>query len=235
MTRSPKGLIENRSVTPEEMAELGMLGCPDVRQEIKKLFAYWRSVAESYIEANPAPDGTLDRTAAAKEVLHSLAAAERNAAIGDLHRAVYYTQLSSIYTNQLAIVDNEPAIVARQASIEGARRGGKRRSDLIRTRNREMALEFLSRRGGNLRDSALKMQIGAARRLKRRAAINAVERGLRDLLRQQVTSQDHVNPTGPERELSPSLDCQGPQARGQKPGEIPGGCLNSETRGPRTV
>jgi hypothetical protein len=94
MTRSPKGLIENRSVTPEEMAELSMLGCPDVRQENKKLFAYWRSVAESYIEANPATDGTLDRTAAAKAVLYSLAAAERNAAIGDLHRALYYKSIT---------------------------------------------------------------------------------------------------------------------------------------------
>jgi hypothetical protein len=187
MTRSPKGLIENRSVTPEEMAELGMLGCPDVRQEIKKLFAYWRSVAESYIEANPAPDGTLDRTAAAKEVLHSLAAAERNAAIGDLHRAVYYTQLSSIYTNQLAIVDNEPAIVARQASIEGARRGGKRRSDLIRTRNREMALEFqkcwelLRRQGSKISRTTLMADLGEDWNLKRSASINAIKSGLADL------------------------------------------------------
>jgi hypothetical protein len=39
MTRSPKGLIANRSVTPEEMAQVmgtrsAYYGCPDTRQEI---------------------------------------------------------------------------------------------------------------------------------------------------------------------------------------------------------
>ena len=37
MQRSPKGLIVNRSVTPDEMAQLGIrseqIGCPDVLQE----------------------------------------------------------------------------------------------------------------------------------------------------------------------------------------------------------
>jgi hypothetical protein len=253
MARSPKGLIENKLATPEEMAQLGIrweqisagvfqLRGPDIRQRIKNLITHLRQRAESYIEANPATDGTLDRTAAAKAVLYRLrviecflAAAECNGASEDLYQAVYHSLLLVIEDHQLDVIDNETPIVAWRKSVDGARGGGRLRSEGIRTRDREMALEFLSRRGGNLRDSALKMQIGAARRLKRRAAINAVERGLRDLLRQQVTSQDHVNPTGSERELSPSLDCQGPQARGQKPGEIPGGCLNSETRGPRTV
>jgi hypothetical protein len=187
MTRSPKGLIENRSVTPEEMAELGMrseqIGCPDVRQEIKKLFAYWRSVAESYIEANPATDGTLDRTAAAKAILYSLAAAERNAALGDLHRAVYYNQLSSIYIHQLAIIDNETAIAAWEESIKGARLGGRSRSAKIRNRNREMAREFLKPRGGRMSATVLMVEIGAARGLKRRASIYAIKSGLKDLNR----------------------------------------------------
>jgi hypothetical protein len=105
MARSPKGLIENRSVTPEEMAQLGIrweqigagvfqLRGPDIRQRIKNLITRLRQRAESYIEANPATDGTLDRTAAAKAVLYSLAAAERNAAIGDLHRALYYKSIT---------------------------------------------------------------------------------------------------------------------------------------------
>ena len=144
MRCSPKGLIANRSVTPEEMVAtrhtLEQIGFrPDVRQEIKKLIAYWRSVAELYIEMEPATDGTLDRTAAAKRsVMNSLAAAERNAAIGDLHRAVYYTLLSSIYIHQLAIIDNEKAIAARRQSIEGARRGGSasvRRQKNTKSRN----------------------------------------------------------------------------------------------------
>src|SRR5260221_12933752 len=121
MPRSPKGLIENRSVTPEEMAQLGS---PDVRQEIKKWIAHWRQFARLHIEANPATDGTLDRTAAAAALLDrlrvfecSLAAAERNPESGDLYvMAVYHAVLLTSYVHQLAIIDNETPIVARQKS-----------------------------------------------------------------------------------------------------------------------
>jgi hypothetical protein len=181
MQRSPKGLIVNRSVTPDEMAQLDI--SPDVRQESKKLFAYFRSVAESYIETNPVTDGTLDCTAAAKAMLHSVAAAERNAAIGDLLRAVYYTQLSSIYHYQLGIIDNETAIVAWLDSIKGARRGGILRSADNRIRNRKWAREYLNRRGGRLSNTALMEAIGAKEKLGRSGSINAIKSGLRDLKR----------------------------------------------------
>jgi hypothetical protein len=46
-----------------------------------------------------------------------------------------------------------------------------------------MAKEFLARQGRGLSDTALMAKIGAARKLKRSAAINAVKRGLRDLQR----------------------------------------------------
>jgi hypothetical protein len=139
------------------------------------------------IEEKPATDDTLDRTAAANALLarlktieHFHAAAERNAA-SDL--ALYYSLLSWTQVHQLTIIDNQTSIVARNKSIKGARDDGKCRSDDKRSRNREMAQEFLSRRGGNLSNSALMAKIGAARKLKRRAAISAVKRGLRDLQR----------------------------------------------------
>ncbi len=53
MPRSPKGLITNRSLTPEEMAQLGEQ-TPNVFQEINEQLAFWRRFAKSYIEPNPA-------------------------------------------------------------------------------------------------------------------------------------------------------------------------------------
>jgi len=199
MARSPKGLIENRSVTPEEMAQLGIrweqigagvfqLRGPDIRQRIKNLITRLRQRAESYIEANPATDGTLDRTAAAKAVLYRLrviecflAAAERNGASADLYQAVYHSLLLVSEDHQLAIVDNETPIVAWQESVEGARRGGRGRSAKNRNRNREMALEFRKRQGKS--KTARMVKIGAARKLKRRASIYAIKSGLKDLNR----------------------------------------------------
>lgn len=198
MTRSPKGLITNRPATPEEMAQAGIrweqigagvfqLRGPDISQSIKNLITHLRQFAESHNEANPATDGTLDRTAAAAALLYRLrviecflAASERNRASGDLYQAVYHSLLLAINDHQLTVVDNEPAIAARHASIEGARSGGRLRSEGIRIRNREMAVEFRTRRGGNLSGTALMVKIGAARGLKRRASINAVKSGLED-------------------------------------------------------
>ena len=121
MPRSPKGLIENRSVTPEEMPQLGS---PD------DLIAFWKWFAESHIEANPATDDTLDRTAAAVAVLdrlqvieHSRAAAQRNPASGSLYAVgVYHGMLLASRVHQLAIIDNEKAIAA-VPKAEGARVG----------------------------------------------------------------------------------------------------------------
>jgi hypothetical protein len=191
MPRSPKGLITNNSVTPEEMVQLGMrseqIGFPDVCQEIKNLITHWRRVAGLYREANPATDGTLDCTAAAAALLkvlkvieHYLAAAERNAASGYLY-LVYYALLLATYVHQFTIIDNEKSIVARTESIEGARRGGSSRSAGKRSRNRRMAQKFLNHQGGRLRDTALMVKIGDEEKLKRSASINAVKSGLRDL------------------------------------------------------
>ena len=67
MQRSPKGLIVNRSATPEEVAELGILWeqaspgvfqlrGPDIGQRIKNVIANLRQHAESHIEEKPATD-----------------------------------------------------------------------------------------------------------------------------------------------------------------------------------
>src|SRR5262245_28905584 len=82
MSCSPKELIQNTSLTPEEMAQVGIrsehiggdvfqLRGLDVRQKIKNVIAFWRRIAEAHIEDSPATDGTLDRTAAAKAILYS--------------------------------------------------------------------------------------------------------------------------------------------------------------------
>jgi hypothetical protein len=200
MTCRPKGLIANTPLTPEEMAQQGIrweqigvgfqLRGPDVRQKIKNLIADLRRHAELHIEAKPATDGTLDRTAAAKAAIYRLrviecflAAAERNGKRGDLYQANYHSLLFAINYHQLTVVDNEAAIAARQESIEGARRGGSHRSNRIRIRNRKMAQEFLNRQGGRMSDTALMAKIGAAKGLKRRGSINAVNSGLADLNR----------------------------------------------------
>jgi hypothetical protein len=188
MPRSPKGLIANRSVTPEEMAQLGEQ-TPNVFQKIKEQLAFWRRFAEFHIEPNPATDGTIDRTAAAKAlnaklqaIEYSLDAAERNAASGNLYVVALDKAVSSFSNiHQLTIIDNETPIAAWLESIEGARRGGSGRSARIRIRNRKMAQAFLDRRGGRLSDIALMVAIGFARDLKRSASINAVKSGLRDL------------------------------------------------------
>src|SRR5215813_9521111 len=213
MSCSPKELIQNTSLTPEEMAQVGIrsehiggdvfqLRGLDVRQKIKNVIAFWRRIAEAHIEDSPATDGTLDRTAAAKAILYRLgaiecflAAAERNGASGDLYQAVYHSLLLAINDHQLTVVDNEPAIAARQESIEGARRGGSLRSASVKDRDLKMAEEFSKRQGKGMNDTALMVKIGADHfGLKRRASINAVKRGQR-LAAQQVTRQDHVNPT----------------------------------------
>src|SRR6516165_358062 len=166
MTHSPKELIKNNtSLTPEEVAQLGIrweqisadvfqIRGPDIGQRIENVIAHLRQRAELYIEEKPATDGTFDCTAAAKAFLYRLQViecllaaaerngAERNGASGDLRRAVYHSLLLAINDHQLTVVDNEPAIVAGQASIKGARDGGSRRSAGIRIRNREMAKEF---------------------------------------------------------------------------------------------
>jgi hypothetical protein len=182
MPRSPKGLISNTSVTPEEMAQLG---CPE------DLIAFWKRFAELHIEANPATDDTLDRTAAAKALFDnarfiecSVAAAQRNPESGRFYAlGIHHGMLFASRAHQLAIIDNETSIVARQESIEGARRGGRCRSAKIRNRNRDMALEFLKRRGGRKGNTALMVEIGAAKELKPRASIYAINSGLKDLNR----------------------------------------------------
>jgi len=212
MTGSPKELIKNNtSLTPEEVAQLGIrweqIGAdvfqirgPDIGQRIENVIAHLRQRAELYIEEKPATDGTFDCTAAAKAFLYKLQViecllaaaerngaerngAERNGASPDLRQAVYYSLLLAINDHQLTVIGNETAIAARQASIKGARTGGRLRSANVRIRNREMALKFLARRGGNLKDTALMAKIGAAKNLKRRASVNAIESGLKDLNR----------------------------------------------------
>ena len=207
MTHSPKELIKNNtSLTPEEVAQLGIrweqisadvfqIRGPDIGQRIENVIAHLRQRAELYIEEKPATDGTFDCTAAAKAFLYKLQViecllaaaerngAERNGASPDLRQAVYYSLLLAINDHQLTVIGNETAIAARQASIKGARTGGRLRSANVRIRNREMALKFLARRGGNLKDTALMANIGAAKNLKRRASVNAIESGLKDLNR----------------------------------------------------
>src|SRR6516225_7926949 len=202
MTHSPKELIKNNtSLTPEEVAQLGIrweqisadvfqIRGPDIGQRIENVIAHLRQRAELYIEEKPATDGTFNCTAAAKAFLYKLqviecllAGAERNGASPDLRQAVYYSLLLAINDHQLTVIGNETAIAARQASIKGARTGGRLRSANVRIRNREMALKFLARRGGNLKDTALMAKIGAAKNLKRRASVNAIESGLKDLNR----------------------------------------------------
>src|SRR5215471_3352166 len=124
MPCSPKGLIANTPLSSEETPQQGIrweqigagfqLTGPDVRQKIKNLIAELRRRAESYIEANPATDGTLDRTAAAKAAIYRLrviecflAAAERNGASGDLCQATYHSLLFAINYHQLTVIDNE--------------------------------------------------------------------------------------------------------------------------------
>lgn len=188
MPRSPKGLITNRSLTPEEMAQLGEQ-TPNVFQEINEQLAFWRRFAKSYIEPNPATDGTLDRTAAAKALLNrlrviecSLNAAERIAPSSGLYMvAVCHALLLPSHAHQLAIIDNETPIAAWQKSNESGRLAASVRSAANRPRNRKMAQEFLKRRGKGLSNTALMAAIGAKEKLKRRASVNAIKSGLRDL------------------------------------------------------
>jgi hypothetical protein len=209
MTCIPKGLIKNTSLTreeidkltPEEIAQLGtrweqigsavLLRRTDVRREIKNSIAGWTKFAESRVEANPATDGTLDRTAAAKAVLATLqrfkptlAAAERNAPSRDLfYLAICYSLSLADDVHQLAVIDIKTPIVAWRKSVNGARRGGRRRSACITSRNVEMAKEFEDSPGGSA--TARMVKIGAARGLKRRASIYAIKSGLRDLNRRK--------------------------------------------------
>ena len=203
MTCSPKKLIKNTSLTPEEVAQLGIfweqispgvfqLRGPDIRQRIKNVIARLRQHAESHIEEKPSTDGTFDCTAAAKAFLHRLqviecflAAAERNGASGDLYQAVYHSLLLAINDHQLTVVDNETAIAAREVSIKASRDDAERRSEEKRIRDREMAKEFKNSQGGRMSPTALMAKIGAKRKLKRSASINAVKSGLRELKRRE--------------------------------------------------
>ena len=179
---SPKGLIKNRSVRRTKLHLEQFAG----QDAIEKLIAFWRRWAKSHIEASPATDGTLDCTAAAKALLAKLQTIEHYFTAGDLVRAIYYTLLSWTYVHQLAIIDNETPIVAWQKSVEGGRKGGRRRPAGIRKRNREMAQEFqkrwefLKRRGSAISKTTLMADIGAARGLKRRTSIYAIKSGLKD-------------------------------------------------------
>jgi hypothetical protein len=215
MTRSPKGLIKNtslipeeiaqlmpdeeeeliasRSVTPEEMEQLdsGVFQLRGPDEKIKNSIAFWKWFAGLHVEAKPATNGTLDRTAAAKGMLatlqrieHTHAAAKRNAASGDLYElAICYCLSFADEVHQLAIIDNKTPIVAWRKSVRGAAKGGKRRSARKRIRNREMAKEFKDSPGGRMSDTARMVKIGAARKLKRTASINAIKAGRRYLNR----------------------------------------------------
>ena len=193
MPRSPKGLIANRSVAPEEMAQLGMhleqIGCLDVDLKIKNFLAYYRRFAGSHIEANPATNGTLDRTAAAKAILTKLytyrilpcrgraQCRKRNLYVAALYQAV--PLVSDIH--QLAIIDNETAIVARQLSIEGGRRRADFRSAELNNSKSQNGARIPQAPWRKDEQFALMADIGAAKCLKRRASINAVKSGLKKL------------------------------------------------------
>jgi hypothetical protein len=199
LTPEQEELIASRSVTPEEMEQLGsgifQLRSPD--EKIKNSIAFWTEFAGLHVEAKPATDGMLDRTAAAKAVLatlqrieHTLAAAERNAASDDLlYLAICYSLSLADDVHQLAIIDNKKPIVAWRKSKKGGHVGGRLRSEGKRIRNREMAQEFqkrweiVRRRGGKKSNTDLMADIGAARGLKPRASIYAIKSGLRDLKR----------------------------------------------------
>jgi hypothetical protein len=189
LTPEEEELIASRSVTPEEMQQLGpdafQLRSPD--EKIKNSIEFWTKFAGLHVEEKPTTNGTQDRAAAAKAVLatlqrfnHTLAVAGRNAASGDLfYLAICYSLSLADDVYQLAIIDNETPIVAWQKSVDGARRGGRPRHAGIRTRNREMAREFLKRRGGRMSDTALMVEIGAAKGLKQRASIYAIKSELK--------------------------------------------------------
>lgn len=67
------------------------------------------------------------------------------------------------------------AMIGRKV-LEGARRGGRQQP----ARDIAMAQEFRTRRSASpLSDTALKAEIGSKYRLRRRAAVDAVDRGLR--------------------------------------------------------
>jgi hypothetical protein len=195
MACSPKKFIVNEPVPPEEAAQLGMcfqqirsglvqLRGPDVPQEIKTLIAFFGQVAASHIEANPATDGTLDTTAAAKAVRALAQAVKHYHAQRNYDQVLYHALLLALRYHQLTVIGNETAVSAGEKMekiIEGARCGGKERSAKRKPRNREMAQEFKKRRGGRVSDTALMEDIGTARGLKRSASINAIKAGLKDL------------------------------------------------------
>src|SRR5262249_3781494 len=108
-----------------------------------------------------------------------------------LYLAVYHSLLLSIEGHQLTVVHNETALAAQEDSIKGARHAGMLRSAKVGSRNREMAQEYQKRwelmrsQGRKKSKTALMAEIGAARNLKRRASINAIESGLKKLNRDE--------------------------------------------------
>jgi len=98
-------------------------------EKIKNSIAFWKWFAGLHVEAKPATNGTLDRTAAAakgmlatlQRIEHTHAAAKRNAASGDLYElAICYCLSFADEVHQLAIIDNKTPIVAWRKSVRGA-------------------------------------------------------------------------------------------------------------------
>ncbi|UPT92182.1 hypothetical protein HAP41_0000048870 (plasmid) [Bradyrhizobium barranii subsp. apii] len=138
---------------------------------------------------NPAmrDSGQLDRVLLASEMLENALSAKRvlERLVGEndrerakllAYQAVY--ELTALAANYHAwtVVDNEPSIVARNQSIEGARQGGLKKAQSKRGRDLEIARQFEAQRGGKLSDTALKQKIGRKYGLGRTAVSDAIRR-----------------------------------------------------------
>ncbi|WFU40347.1 hypothetical protein QA640_40255 [Bradyrhizobium sp. CB82] len=129
----------------------------------------------------------LDRVLLASEMLDNTLSAKRalERLVGEIdcervkllaYEAMY--ELTALAANYHAwtVVDNEPSIVARNQSVEGARRGGLKKAQSTRDRDLKIARQFEAERGGKLSDTALKRKIGRKYRLGRTAISDAIRR-----------------------------------------------------------
>jgi hypothetical protein len=102
------------------------------------------------------------------------------AAAGPATEAIREALVLFMEVNHMTVADSEREIVTGLSAIRGAKAGGRARS--MPDRDREMAHEYLRRRADEkcrMSDTALKVDIGGKMHdLKRRASIDAVERGL---------------------------------------------------------
>lgn len=145
--------------------------------------------AEENWRLNPAmrDSDELNRVLLASKMLENVLSAKRalEMLIGEndsegAKRLAYQAmfELTALAANYHAwtVVDNEPSIVARNQSVEGARRGGLKKAQSTRGRDSEIARQFEAARGGKLSDTALKQKIGKKFGLGRTSVSDAIRR-----------------------------------------------------------